>query len=155
MRTLRLAGILAILAATPRLAAAQAGTPPAQPPATAPGDSIPTIEGDRLAGKLRVLNPEQIQRRIARSHPRMEDLAAPRTTTLLLLIGEDGAVRSVEVAESSGEPRVDRVMVNAWRGARFTPPRLDGRPVRVRTRLPVSLGYVPASPAASENVTQR
>jgi TonB family protein len=147
MRTLHFAALLAILAATPHLAFAQSSSP------AAAADSVPTIEGEQLTKKLRVLNPEEIQLRIARSRPRPEDFAAPRTTTLLLVIGEDGAVRSAEVAGSSGNPRVDRVMVNAWRGVRFTPPRLDGRPVRVRMRLPVSLGYEPASPPAAANVT--
>ncbi|HSU16339.1 MAG TPA: TonB family protein [Longimicrobium sp.] len=140
MRTPCLAAMLAILAITPHRAAAQSGP--------APADPVQTVEIERMAEKPKLLNPDDIGLRIARTHPRLEDVQAGGSTTLLLVIGEDGRPRSVDVATSSGRPGLDRLLANVWRGARFSPPRLDGRPVRVRTLLPVSLGYTPASPPA-------
>ncbi len=53
-------------------------------------------------------------------------------------IAEDGAVASVEVVESSGDRRLDRVAEEAVRQWAFTPAMLDGVPLRCRVRVPVT-----------------
>jgi protein TonB len=47
---------------------------------------------------------------------------------LRLHIGDDGAVRDVQVVRSAG-PRFDKAATRAATRARFDPPREDGRPI--------------------------
>jgi len=51
------------------------------------------------------------------------------TVALRALVSVDGAVRSVEVAGSSGSPVLDRTAVEAVRRWRFAPATRDGEPI--------------------------
>jgi TonB family protein len=53
---------------------------------------------------------------------------AKKVVVLRLQIGDDGAVRQVEVVRSGG-PRFDKAATRAATRARFEPPREDGRPI--------------------------
>jgi len=53
---------------------------------------------------------------------------ARRVVVLRLHIGDDGAVRDVQVVRSAG-PRFDKAATRAATRARFEPPREDGRPI--------------------------
>ncbi len=48
---------------------------------------------------------------------------------LRVVVGEDGAVRGVEVATSSGSVALDSAATDAVAGWRFTPATEDGTPV--------------------------
>ena len=53
---------------------------------------------------------------------------AKKVVVLRLQIGDDGAVRDVQVVRSAG-PRFDKAAERAATRARFEPPREDGRPI--------------------------
>jgi periplasmic protein TonB len=53
---------------------------------------------------------------------------ARKVVVLRLQIGDDGAVRDVQVVRSAG-PRFDKAATRAATRARFEPPREDGRPI--------------------------
>ena len=53
---------------------------------------------------------------------------ARKVVVLRLQIGDDGAVRQVEVVRSGG-PRFDKAATRTATRTRFEPPREDGRPI--------------------------
>ncbi|HEX4836236.1 MAG TPA: energy transducer TonB [bacterium] len=61
--------------------------------------------------------------------PELAVEGAEGTVALRALVSADGAVRSVEVATSSGSPVLDRAAADAVRRWRFTPATRDGVPI--------------------------
>lgn len=61
--------------------------------------------------------------------PELAVEGAEGTVALRALVSVDGAVRSVEVAASSGSPVLDRAAADAVRRWRFTPATRDGVPI--------------------------
>lgn len=59
------------------------------------------------------------------------------TVVLRLLIGTDGRVQQVSVAESSGFERLDKAALDAARRWRWQPMLRDGAPVEVRGLMPI------------------
>jgi len=59
------------------------------------------------------------------------------TVVLRLLIGTDGRVQHVSVAESSGFERLDKAALDAARRWRWQPMLRDGAPVEVRGLMPI------------------
>ncbi len=53
-----------------------------------------------------------------------------------ILVGEDGAVRTVELAASSGQPDLDQAVLDRARRQRFKPGLVDGIPVAIWIRRP-------------------
>lgn len=65
------------------------------------------------------------------------------TVLLRLLIGTDGRVAQVSIAESSGFERLDQAALQAARGWRWQPMIRDGQPVEVRGTMPITFGLPP------------
>ncbi|WP_340316801.1 energy transducer TonB [Rhizorhabdus argentea] len=59
------------------------------------------------------------------------------TVLLRLLIGTDGGVEQVSIAQSSGFDRLDQAALQAARGWRWQPMIRDGAPVAVRGVMPI------------------
>jgi protein TonB len=98
----------------PKPAAAVAAPPPAGPVAI--GDL-----GERLIEGRPPHYPMESRRRHEEG-----------TVVLRLVIGTDGRVRQISVAQSSGFERLDRAALHAVRDWRWQPMMTDGRPVEVR-----------------------
>ena len=62
------------------------------------------------------------------------------TVLLRLLIGTDGRVAQVSIAESSGFERLDQAALQAARSWRWQPMIRDGQPVEVRGTMPITFG---------------
>jgi TonB family protein len=52
------------------------------------------------------------------------------TSTIFLLVGEDGTVKDAKVTKSSGYRALDRAALAAFSRCRFKPPMADGKPVQ-------------------------
>lgn len=59
------------------------------------------------------------------------------TVLLRLLIGTDGRVAQISIAQSSGFERLDQAALQAARGWRWQPMIRDGQPVEVRGVMPI------------------
>lgn len=82
------------------------------------------------------------------AYPRESLIAGESGSVLLsLLVAADGHVEKIEVAQSSGFERLDRVAVDAMRPCRFTPPIVDGQPASAWGKMKVTFapqqGLVP------------
>ncbi|WP_312316173.1 energy transducer TonB [Stenotrophomonas sp.] len=68
-----------------------------------------------------------------------ESAAAGETGTVILIldVAADGSVTKVELETSSGFPRLDASAMEAAAGWRFNPPKVAGKPVGGRVRVPV------------------
>lgn len=82
---------------------------------------------------MRYLNPPVL------SYPRASrELGETGVVRLRVLVDEQGRPREVEVAKSSGHPRLDQAAVLAMRGARFQPHLEDGQPRMVWVLAPLN-----------------
>ena len=68
---------------------------------------------------------------------RAQQWLAQRSEVRGLLVDEQGRPRDIEVAKSSGFPRLDRAAVQAMRAARFQPHIEDGQPRMVWVPAPI------------------
>ncbi|TAK08863.1 MAG: energy transducer TonB, partial [Rhizorhabdus sp.] len=59
------------------------------------------------------------------------------TVLLRLLIGTDGRVAQISIAQSSGFERLDQAALQAARSWRWQPMIRDGQPVEVRGVMPI------------------
>lgn len=96
--------------------------------APAPARAAARVDPPRL---LADLSPS------ARYPERARRLGLEGDVVLLLHIGTDGAVASVEIATSSGHEELDRAAADAARLWRFAPAREDGKAVAYDIRAPV------------------
>ncbi|MES2497166.1 MAG: energy transducer TonB [Pseudomonadota bacterium] len=108
----------------PPIAATTTPPPPKQVVAAAPQPSGPVTIGD-LDEKLLEGNPPRYPLESRRKHEE-------GTVVLRLLIGTDGRVSDIAVAQSSGFPRLDRAALQAIRSWRWQPTVRDGQPVEIR-----------------------
>lgn len=90
--------------------------------ATIPTD---TAQATRFEGHTvmpRLLNPEDVDRAIAREYPRVQKGAGIGGTTVVrLFVDEEGCVRHMIVKESSGNEGLDRAALRVLGVARFAP----------------------------------
>jgi protein TonB len=70
--------------------------------------------------------------------PRARRLGIEGTTRIVVLIGEDGAVRESRLARSSGDHDLDRAALEAVRGWRFVPAQRGERAVPAYAEIPVT-----------------
>lgn len=117
-------------APAPVAAAAPAVVAPATaqvaPPAPAAPKTLPS-------SAVRYLVPPVL------SYPRASrDLGESGVVRLRVLVDEQGRPREVEVAKSSGFPRLDQAALVAMRAARFQPHLEDGQPRMVWVQAPLN-----------------
>lgn len=96
------------------------------PPAPVPAPPAATsVEGGDLASKVLSATPPTypIDARRAREQG---------VVKLLLLVGSDGRVKDIQVASSSGSPRLDGAALRAVRHWRWQPMMSNGTPMSVR-----------------------
>jgi periplasmic protein TonB len=106
--------------------------PPATTAAPAP-PPVPATPKTLPSSAVRYLKePEQIYPRASR------ELGETGVVRLRVLVDEQGRPREVEVAKSSGHPRLDQAAVLAMRGARFQPHLEDGQPRMVWVLAPLN-----------------
>jgi len=108
----------------PPIAVTTTPPPPKQVVAAPPQPSGPVTVGD-LDEKLLEGNPPRYPLESRRKHEQ-------GTVVLRLLIGTDGRVSDIAVAQSSGFPRLDRAALQAIRSWRWQPTVRDGQPVEIR-----------------------
>lgn len=128
---------LAVAIAVGQEAAAQPPAPPA-PPAPAPVAAAPKApagpaEVGDLGARILSFTPPSYP---LESRRNMEE----GTVTLGLLVGTDGRVAEITVANSSGFPRLDKAALEAVRKWRWTPMMRGGEAVMLRGFLKIPFG---------------
>jgi protein TonB len=109
------------------------------PPPTTGGEDV---EGFRkwLPSMVapRLLNPEEVERELARTYPAiMRDAGVGGQVNVTLWLDEDGAIVKAEVGSSSGYQSLDDAALKVVGVMKLTPAKNRGRPVRVIVTLPV------------------
>lgn len=110
--------------APPTIAVTSAPPPPQPAPVTAPPPTGPVMVGN-LDERLLEGKPPRYPMESRRKHE-------TGTVVLRLLIGTDGRVQQISVAQSSGFERLDQAALQAIRGWRWQPIMRNGEPVEVR-----------------------
>lgn len=128
--------VAAILAPTAVPAPAPVAAPaPAPAPAAiaAPAPAAPTDAGD-LSTHMLSFTPPTYPLDARRAHDQ-------GTVVLALLLAADGTVARIDIAKSSGHPRLDQAALAAVRQWRWKPTLRDGQPTQVRgtVRIPFVL----------------
>lgn len=112
--------------ASPAAAVVAPAAAPAAPPAPAAPKTLPS-------SAVRYLVPPVL------SYPRASrELGESGVVRLRVLVDEQGRPREVEVAKSSGHPRLDQAALQAMRAARFQPHLEDGQPRSVWVLAPLN-----------------
>jgi protein TonB len=106
--------------------------------------SIPAPPAPSASARVAARPPRLLESDNVRYPARARRLGLEGTVVLRLEIGEDGAVRKVEVVESSGHEDLDRAAEEAAAAWRFEPAREDGRAVAHDVRVPVEFRLEPA-----------
>ncbi|HZU64807.1 MAG TPA: energy transducer TonB [Novosphingobium sp.] len=128
-----IAAALPVNSAPPAPPAPAAAPAPAPAPAAAPAAPAMAEAGDLSARMLSFVAPTYpIDSRRAHEEG---------TVVLSLLLGTDGRVQEIQVAHTSGSPRLDSAALAAVRKWRWAPVVRDGQPVLVRgtVRIPFLL----------------
>jgi len=96
------------------------------PPTPAPQPAAPSIEsvGD-LSSKMIAATAPRYPQESRRKHEQ-------GTVVLMVLVGVDGRVADISIAQSSGFDRLDHAALSAVRQWRWSPTRKGGAPVMVR-----------------------
>lgn len=102
-------------------------------------DSISTVDVAQLAEPTEIINRDAVARAIANRFGRLGPGAAG-IVTVAFVVDETGKPVDVQVATSSGFTAVDRAGLVVARVVRFSPATVDGHPVRLRLRMPLSFG---------------
>ncbi len=76
------------------------------------------------------------------------------SVTILATLGKDGVVKAAEVAESSGDARLDKAALEAALGWRFTPALQDGVAIESQIRIPFHFHLVEHSPEEHKPATK-
>ncbi|MFZ5705414.1 MAG: energy transducer TonB [Pseudomonadota bacterium] len=125
--------------APPPIVQSVAVAPPPVMTSPAPPPPRPAPVAPPAAGPVSMANLEE---RMIEGEPPRYPIESRRkkeqgTVVLRLLIGTDGRVAQVTVAESSGFDRLDRAALEAARRWRWQPMLRDGVPVEVRGLMPI------------------
>jgi protein TonB len=124
-------------AAPPAPAPAAPAPPPAAAPAPAPSPAPPAAPAPAA---VRSIPPSAVQylEPPAPTYPRTSiRLHETGVVTVRVFIGEDGLPRQVQLARSSGFPRLDESAVSAVQKARFRPPTENGQPLSGWARIDI------------------
>jgi len=112
--------------------------------AQTPADSIATVDVTQLPGTPDIVNKDAVARLMARTWSGLGG-GAQGVVVLALVIDERGTPHEVAVSESSGNAAMDAGALEVVRRMRFTPQTVEGRPVRVRLRMPLTFGGGPVA----------
>lgn len=107
---------------------------------TAGTDTLkPAVEMQDVAEKPRLVNGPELQRAVIRAYPPLlRDAGVSGNAVVRLVVSERGAVRPGSVtAEHATHDAFAKAAVQVMPLAKFTPARIDGRPVPVAVNLPV------------------
>jgi TonB family protein len=107
-----------------------------------PADTVRTLELSEVRELPRPLNTRAFQRELARSYPApLRDAGITGTVHVRFRVLLDGTTNGAQVTRST-HPGFDEATLRALQVVRFTPGRVDGRPVQVWVELPIqwSLG---------------
>ncbi len=112
----------------------------------APDTTTPPVDIREVPAKPELINASEIQRSIARSYPPLlRDAGVGGNAVVRLVVSEAGTVRPGSITvEHATHPAFGEAAAQATRSARFTPGRMDGRPVPVTLSLPVQFRTQPA-----------
>lgn len=89
--------------------------------------------------KPALANTRQVERLLQTLYPpALREAGLGGTNEVALLIGADGAVRSVLLVRSSGKGELDRATIEVARGMRFRPARRGSCPVPFFAAVPIS-----------------
>lgn len=123
----------------PPIVQTSAAPPPTLVTSPAPPPPRPATIAAPPAGPVSVANLDE--RMIEGEPPRYPTESRRKkeqgTVVLRLLIGTDGRVQQVSIAESSGFDRLDKAAFDAARRWRWQPMLRDGAPVEVRGLMPI------------------
>lgn len=116
--------VVQTLAPPPPITVTTTPPPPKQVAVAAPPPTGPVTVGN-LDERLLEGNPPRYPMESRRKHEQ-------GTVVVRLLIGTDGRVSDISIAQSSGFERLDKAALQAIRGWRWQPIIRDGQPVEVR-----------------------
>lgn len=122
------------VAVTDAAAPAAPATPSPAPAVVAPAaPAAPATPKTLPSSAVRYLVPPVL------SYPRASrELGESGVVRLRVLVDEQGRPREVELARSSGHPRLDQAAMQAMRAARFQPHIEDGQPRMVWVQAPLN-----------------
>ena len=103
------------------------------------GDPEGPVNGAHEDGPPKSVNDNEVSRMLERELGRLSPGAHWGTTRVWLNIDAEGIVRSVEIAEGSGNAELDAIVLRVVRHLRYEPARRDGRPVEARIPHSVTL----------------
>ncbi|HEX6747756.1 MAG TPA: energy transducer TonB [Longimicrobium sp.] len=113
---------------------------------SAAADSVPTVEFEQMNPKPRLRNWPHV--RMVMGNEMRRVIRGPDQQWRVdvgVIIEPDGTPSTLVVARSSGNAAVDSAALAVMRASRYTPPRQDGHPVRVRGILPVTFESQPSA----------
>ena len=126
--------LLLLAAAHPARAAAQR----ASSDDTIPASAV-VVDEDDVAELPRLLNRRVIERLLSQNYPpALRETGRTGRVQVTMVIDPTGVPHLVTVTGSSGIPEFDDGAVRVTRGMRFSRPTLNGSPVWVRVRVPVT-----------------
>ena len=76
--------------------------------------------------------PKELRQPSVQYPPISYDNAEEGTVTLLLAVQTDGSVSDIQIARSSGYPRLDTAAQRSLRDTKFKPATCHGKPIAVR-----------------------
>jgi TonB family protein len=107
--------------------------------APAHADSVATVDESQLTRKPTMVNRSDVARLLGQSYPtELRDAGLMGTVYITFVITERGVPTEIAVANSSGYLEMDRAGMEVAKKMRFSHPELNGAPVRVRVRIPVT-----------------
>ena len=101
-----------------------------EPYRTADSSAIPIVQYHMLDDSPRILKyPKDVG---------IRNLDREYNLVVKMLIASDGSVIESKIVRSSGNAELDSTMLDAVLDYKFTPPKHDGKPVRVWVAMPIS-----------------
>lgn len=115
---------------------------------------LTSVAGNADAGTARTPAPSSETCRPAKYPAESLRAGEKGSVVLSMVVTADGSVRSVEVAQSSGFPRLDAAAMTAIRTCRFTPQLVDGVPTEARGLFRYSFAEPSGAPPVMESLFQ-
>ena len=79
-----------------------------------------------------IVPPKELRQPSVQYPPASQNDGEEGTVTLLLAVQTDGSISDIQIARSSGHPRLDAAAVRSLRQAKFQPATCHGKPIAVR-----------------------
>jgi len=117
-----------------------AETPRDQTPPADHGQAVVAVEQDGYIPRPQLTLPPLLLTQIVIPAPPADASPEGPSGILALYIDEEGHVRKVEALEPKLPPTYERLVQEAFEGARYLPGQVDGRIVKSRIRIEVRFG---------------